>query len=75
MTTNQSSKQSSKSAKQTLDAEFQHRDKLEAAFEAEYPEGFDRLIDEIEAMKRAGLYCGQCGHGNGCEHGVPQSRV
>ena len=51
----------------------QRKDRLES--EKYYDElvprgGFDRMSDELEAMKRAGLYCGTCKHGNGCEHGV-----
>lgn len=55
--------------------EFAERDRREAKFEQDYPNGFDRLSDEIATMKSYGLYCGTCGHGNGCEHGVPASRV
>lgn len=33
-----------------LEQEYQKRDELEAKFEAEYPEGFDQLYQEIEAL-------------------------
>jgi hypothetical protein len=56
-----------------LKAEFEERNRREAQFAEAYPEGFDRMSDEIDAMKRYGLYCGTCQHGNGCEHGVPAS--
>ncbi len=54
--------------------QYAERDRLEAEFEEKYPNGFDRDSDMIEAMKQSGLYCGTCGHGKGCEHGVPASR-
>lgn len=57
-----------------LEQEYQQYDELQTKFEAAYPDGFDREVDMIEAMKRFSLYCGTCGHGNGCEHGVPTSR-
>jgi hypothetical protein len=59
---------------QQLEKEYAERDRLETKFQAEYPDGFDRISDEVEAMKRIGLYCSTCQHGNGCEHGVPASR-
>lgn len=59
---------------QQLEREYQEHDRLQTKFEESYPNGFDRDQDMIEAMKQIGIYCGTCGHGNGCEHGVPLSR-
>lgn len=57
-----------------LGQEYQLHDDLQRQFDEEYPDGFDRDSEMVEAMKRFGLFCGTCGHGNGCEHGVPTSR-
>lgn len=32
------------------------------------------VAEVLQIEARFGLYCGTCGHGNGCEHGVPVSR-
>jgi hypothetical protein len=54
------------------------REQREASMEA-YLQSLDRPGEEkaqvtIEIEKRFGLYCGACGHGNGCRHGVPAAR-
>ncbi len=51
--------------------EREERIRREDKFASDYPDGFSRLGDEINALKQYGLYCGVCGHGLGCEHGVP----
>lgn len=59
---------------QTVEQQYAEHDRLQREFDEQYPDGFDRDSDMIEAMKRHNLYCGTCNHGNGCEHGVPASR-
>lgn len=52
--------------------EYTERDRRETQLD-EMPEPRNAQ-EAIEQMKQIGLYCGTCGHGNGCEHGVPASR-
>jgi hypothetical protein len=52
--------------------EYAERERLEALLN-ELPEP-TTVAEDIQQMQSVGLYCGTCGHGNGCEHGVPASR-
>lgn len=55
----------------TID-EYEERERREALLN-EMPEP-TTVADDVQQMQQVGLYCGTCGHGNGCEHGVPASR-
>ncbi len=59
--------------------EEQHKeyDRLSAKFEQEQGQRLYNLNDERATMAAEieyDLFCPECGHGNGCEHGVPMGR-
>lgn len=47
---------------------FMTFEEREREFQKDFPDGFTSLCDELDKLKIYGLYCGECGHGLGCEH-------
>lgn len=59
---------------QELEQEYAEWERREAAFRQRAAPEKESWSSYINALKVYSLFCGACGHGNGCEHGVPRMR-